>query len=133
MLWIGIGCQQGISLQLFDMGIMQVFQQYQLSDQDIAGIATINTKFSEIAIREFCRIYNLPLKTFNAETLARVCVPNPNPKFIQQLGTPSVAEASAILAGLEITSEVKLLVPKQVFRLPAETKAMTIAIAQIMT
>ena len=80
---------------------------------------------------EFCCLHNYPLKTFSAETLANVLVPNPE-KHIQKLvGTPSVAEAAAILAVSEISSiEVKLLVPKQIFRLPGEVGSVTIAIAE---
>lgn len=131
VLWIGIGCQKGISLQLIGAGIEQICQQYQLFYHDIAGLATIDIKASEFGLREFCRINNLPLKTFSAEMLANVCVPNPNPKLIATVGTPSVAEASAIVAASEITSDIKLLVPKQIFRLPGEVGAVTIAVAAI--
>ncbi|TAE60480.1 MAG: cobalamin biosynthesis protein CbiG [Nostocales cyanobacterium] len=135
MFWIGIGCQKGISLQLVNVGILQIFQQYQLANSNISGLATIDIKASEFAIKEYCQINNLPLKTFSAETLAGVCVPHPNQKLTEKVGTASVAEASAILAALAITSDMnllKLLVPKQVFRLPGETKAVTIAVVEIL-
>jgi cobalamin biosynthesis protein CbiG len=53
---------------------------------------------------EFCNLEKLPLKTFSAELLNNVFVPNPNNTITKLVGTSSVAEASAILAASEITS-----------------------------
>nr|WP_199306818.1 cobalamin biosynthesis protein [Anabaena sphaerica] len=131
VLWVGIGCQKRISPQLISAAIEKVFREYQLTHTDIAGIATIDIKASEFGLREFCRINNLPLKTFTAEILAGVCVPNPGKIITETVGTPSVAEASAIIAAAQMTSEVTLLVPKQIFRLPGEAGAVTVAVAGI--
>jgi cobalamin biosynthesis protein CbiG len=49
-----------------------------------------------------------------------------------KVGTASVAEAAAILAASANEEQqfgVKLLVPKQIFRLPGEPRVVTIAIA----
>ncbi|MBD2445286.1 cobalamin biosynthesis protein [Dolichospermum sp. FACHB-1091] len=130
-LWVGIGCQKGISQQLINLAIKKVFQEYQLVYNEIAGIATIDKKASEIGLVEFCDLEKLPLKTFSAEILNNVFVPNPNHIITKLVGTYSVAEASAILAASEITSaEITLLVPKQIFRLPAEGGSVTIAVAK---
>ncbi|AFZ60055.1 cobalamin biosynthesis protein [Anabaena cylindrica FACHB-243] len=131
VLWVGIGCQKGISYHLINAAIEKIFREYQLADTDIAGIATIESKALEVGLREFCHIHNFPLKTFTAEFLSSVCVPNPA-KIVEGLvGTPSVAEASAILAAKEIAADgVRLLVPKQIFRLPGESGSITIAVAQ---
>jgi cobalamin biosynthesis protein CbiG len=131
ILWVGIGCQKGISPQLISAAIEKVLQEYHLDYTDIAGIATIDIKASEFGLREFCRVNNLPLKTFTAKVLAAVSVPNPGKIIAEKVGTPSVAEAAAILAASQITSEVRLLVPKQIFRLPGEVGAVTIAVAVI--
>ncbi|MBE9054515.1 cobalamin biosynthesis protein [Sphaerospermopsis sp. LEGE 08334] len=128
-LWVGIGCLKGISPQLVGAAIEKVFQEYQLVYTDIAGIATIDIKASELGLREFCREHNLPLQTFTAEVLAGVSVPNPGKRITEIVGTPSVAEAAAILAASHKTLEVSLLVPKQIFRLPGEVGAVTIAVA----
>ncbi|MFM6505407.1 MAG: cobalamin biosynthesis protein, partial [Dolichospermum sp.] len=112
-LWVGIGCQQGISQGLIKAAIEKVFQEYQLVYDEIAGIATIDKKASEIGLVEFCDLENLPLKTFSSQFLNNVFVPNPNNTITKLVGTSSVAEASAILAASEITSaEISLLVPK---------------------
>ena len=130
-LWVGIGCRKRVSQQLINTAIKQVFQQYQLIYSEIAGIATIDKKASEIGLIEFCNLEKLPLKTFSSELLNNVFVPNPNHSITKLVGTSSVAEASAILAASEITSaEIILLVPKQIFRLPAEAGTVTIAVAK---
>lgn len=132
ILWVGIGCQKGISPHLVDTAIEKIFQQYQLVNHAIAGIASIDTKASEFGLREFCRVHNFPLKTFTAEMLAGVCVPNPRKMITETVGTPSVAEASALIAASQMNSEVKLLVPKQIFRLPGEVGAVTLAVAEVI-
>ncbi|MDB9454683.1 cobalamin biosynthesis protein [Dolichospermum circinale] len=131
-LWVGIGCQKGISQELIKATIEKVFQEYQLVYNEIAGIATIDKKSSEIGLVEFCDLENLPLKTFSSEFLNNVFVPNPNNAITKLVGTSSVAEASAILAASEITSgEITLLVPKQIFRFQDNGGALTLAVAQL--
>lgn len=129
ILWVGIGCKKGISQQLINSAIKEVFQEYQLIYSQIAGIATIDKKASEIGLLEFCKLEKLSLKTFSAEVLNNVFVPNPSNNITKLMGTSSVAEAAAILAASEITSEeITLLVPKQIFRLLGE--AITVAVAK---
>ncbi|MBD2625126.1 cobalamin biosynthesis protein [Trichormus variabilis] len=131
VLWVGIGCQKGISSLLINTAIEKIFLEHQLSRCQISGMATIESKAAEMGLKDFCLVYNLPLKTFTAENLANVCVPHPAKIVEKRMGTPSVAEASAILAASEITSVgVRLLVPKQIFRLPGEVGTVTIAVAQ---
>ncbi|BAY09820.1 cobalamin biosynthesis protein [Calothrix sp. NIES-2098] len=149
-LWVGIGCQRGTSTHLIETAIQQVFKENQLAQSAIAGIATIDNKASEVGLVEFCQLYNLPLTTFPAEILRLVCVPNPAKIIEQAMGTPSVAEAAAILAAANIEWQnktilnpnsfnltpsvtavgVKCLVPKQIFRVEEEPGAVTVAVAQ---
>lgn len=131
VLWVGIGCQKGISSLLINTAIEKIFLEHQLSRCQISGMATIESKAAEMGLKDFCLVYNLPLKTFTAENLANVCVPHPAKIVEERMGTPSVAEASAILAASEITTVgVRLLVPKQIFRLPGEVGTVTIAVTQ---
>ncbi|MCC5643908.1 cobalamin biosynthesis protein [Nostoc sp. CHAB 5824] len=142
VLWVGIGCKRGTSWQLIDQAIERVFQENQLFQSAIAGITTIDTKASEVGLVELCRLRNLPLKTFSVEYLRSVCVPNPATITDHKVGTPSVAEAAAILAATQapllITSPftstetlgVRLLVPKQIFQRQGQPGAVTLAVAQ---
>ncbi|OUL33977.1 cobalamin biosynthesis protein CbiG [Nostoc sp. 106C] len=105
--WVGIGCQRGASTQLIEKAIQQVFKENQLNQSAIAGIATIDNKASEVGLVEFCQLYNLSLKTFPGEILRLVSVSNPAKITEQAIGTPSVAEAAAILAAANIECQSK--------------------------
>ena len=134
-LWVGIGCQKGSSRPLIATAIQQVFAENQLRENAIAGLATIDTKASEVGLIELCLLGNFPLKVFSANILSTVSVPNPGKIAAKTVGTPSVAEAAAILAAGYITPHltenltVRLLVPKQVFRLESEPGSVTVAVA----
>jgi cobalt-precorrin 5A hydrolase/precorrin-3B C17-methyltransferase len=131
LLWVGIGCQKGVSQNLINTAIKQVFQEYQLIYSEISGIATIDKKASEIGLVEFCNSEQLLLKVFSAELLNSVLVPHPNHSITKFVETSSVAEASAMLAVSKITSaKIILLVPKQIFRLSGEMGAVTVAVAK---
>ncbi len=106
-LWVGIGCQRGTSTHLIEKAIQQVFKENQLEQSAIAGIATIDNKAKEVGLLEFCQLQNLSLKTFPAEILRLVSVPNPAKIIEQVMGTPSVAEAAAILAAANIEWQSK--------------------------
>ncbi|BAU14327.1 precorrin-3B C17-methyltransferase [Leptolyngbya sp. NIES-3755] len=113
-LWIGIGCRRGISRETIETAIAQVFDQYKLSANHIAGLATVDRKFDEIGLLEYCEAHHVPLLLFSVEKLSTIAVPNPS------LDRPSVAEAAAILA----SGSTHLIVPKQVIE-----HRVTIAIA----
>ncbi|MGL5871752.1 MAG: cobalamin biosynthesis protein [Xenococcaceae cyanobacterium] len=131
VLWVGIGCKKGTSKTLIQMAIEQTCQRYHLATEAIAGIATIDLKANEPGILEICRAWNLPLKIFSAETLNRVKVSTPSQTIDKKVGTPSVAEAAAILASLDRSLPItnSLLVSKQIFKQENEPGVVTIAIA----
>lgn len=131
VLWVGIGCERDTSRELIEAAIDETCKTYHLAPEAIAGIVSINLKTDEKGIVEVCQRRNLIFKTFDAEQLNQVEVPTPSEVVQQEVGTPSVAEAAAILAG------ENLLVSKQIFKSDAQdtqsgaTKgAVTIAIAQ---
>jgi cobalt-precorrin 5A hydrolase/precorrin-3B C17-methyltransferase len=100
---------------------------------------------------ELCRDRNWPLRTFPSDVLRSVSVPNPSAVVEVSVGTPSVAEAAALVGqasclSLENSSsledsrqdacstqsggQTKLLVSKQIFRTEGQPGAVTVAIAQ---
>ncbi len=141
VLWIGIGCERGTSKQLIEQAIQQVCQHQHLSEQAIAGIATIDIKGDEVGILEIVKERNWDLRLFTAADLHQVTVPNPSEYVESTVGTPSVAEAAAILAAQNsqslfnasnqnLSSMVEsLIVPKQIYRQEGELGAVTVAIA----
>ncbi|PLZ87780.1 cobalamin biosynthesis protein CbiG [Fischerella thermalis CCMEE 5196] len=128
-LWIGVGFQKGTSRELIEAAITHVFREHQLSQSAIAGLATIDTKADEVGLVELCRERKWLLKTFSAEILCTVCVPNPSQLIHQYIATPSVAEAAALCAA----ERKSLLVPKQIFRpvIKDQKGTVTVAIAQV--
>lgn len=125
VLWVGIGCQRGTSKQLIEAAIRAVCQNNHLTENAIAGIATIDLKADEVGLVAFCQEHQLPLKTFSAEVLRLVIVPHPSPVVKHGVATPSVAEAAAIMA-----DNGTLRVTKQIFKLENQPGAVTVAIAQ---
>lgn len=141
VLWVGIGCERGTAKALINQAIAQTFAQYNLAEEAIAGIATIDLKADEKGLLEVCRDRDLPLQTFAAKALKQIVVPTPSAIVNQEVGTPSVAEAAAISAAQLFDSQnVKLLeqkpnpnpliVNKQIVKQSQQAGAATIAIAQ---
>ena len=133
VLWVGIGCERGTSKELIETAIGEVCRSNNLAEKAIAGIATIDLKADEVGLVEFCQERNLPLRTFSAEVLRMVNVPTPSTVVDKEVGTPSVAEAAAIVAANGDVGEqclAPLLVKKQIFKSENQPGAVTVAIAQ---
>ncbi len=139
VLWVGIGCERGTSRQLIESAIQQVCQTHHLAEAAIAGLATLDLKADEVGLVELCRDRQWPLRCFSAEQLKSVPVPTPSEVVAAEVGTPSVAEAAALVgAGLVLAlaeetghlQEMPLQVKKQIFRSEGQPGAVTIAIAQ---
>jgi cobalamin biosynthesis protein CbiG len=126
-LWVGIGCQRGISKLTIESAIESVFAQYDLDLATIAGIATLDLKANEPGLVDFCRDSGWFLKTFSPERLNSVTVARSSQLVSALVGTASVAEAAALCAA---QTDI-LLVPKQKFRLSSTSGFVTVAIAQI--
>ena len=127
VLWVGIGCERGTSAELIATAIDETCKTYHFANSAIAGIASIDLKADEEGILEVCQQRNLPFKTFSKQELKQVEVPTPSEIVAAEVGTPSVAEAAAILAGNN------LIVTKQIFKDSDRSGAVTVAIAQAET
>lgn len=141
VLWIGMGCERGTSGSLMQEAIETTLRKQHLAMAAIAGIATLDIKADEAGLQQLCQTHRWPLRCFSAEVLREVTVPNPSEVVAQVVGTPSVAEAAAILAATyplspcqdkkkTVPQEVYLPVEKQVFRNSEQPGAVTIAVAQ---
>jgi len=127
-LWIGMGCERGTSLTLLERGLHQALAAHGLAEEAVAGLATADRKADEVALLELAQRHGWPLRCFNSAQLSGVAVPNPSPVVQAELGTPSVAEAAALLAS---GPGGELRVEKRIERAEAgEQGAATVAIAQ---
>ncbi|MFT6656897.1 cobalamin biosynthesis protein [Maritalea sp.] len=105
---VGIGCERHCPVEHVIELVEKALAENNISPLAIAAIASIDLKSDEAALNAAANHFNVPLRTFTAEQLKQEAsrVPNPSTVVMSEVGTPSVAEASAIKAG-------KLLVEKQ--------------------
>jgi cobalt-precorrin 5A hydrolase len=128
-LWIGIGCQRGVSTLAIQRAIESVFTEYNLDLATVTGLATLDRKANEPGLIEYCRESGWFLKIYSPERLNSVAVSDPSQLVSTLVGTTSVAEAAALCAAQTNI----LLVSKQKFRLGTGTEFVTVAIAQSST
>ena len=97
-LWLGMGCERHTSLELLERLLTLTLHQHGLAEAAVAGLASIDRKGDEPALLQLAAQRGWPLRLFSAVDLAAVSVPNPSSLVAQEMGTASVAEASALLA-----------------------------------
>jgi cobalamin biosynthesis protein CbiG len=120
-LWLGIGCQRGVSSESIESAILQTLALQDLNIADVVGVASIDRKSQELGILEVCAKYRWQLQTYSAAELDNIQIHQPSTAVAQLMGTKSVAEAAAILV-----SGQELLVKKQVYSIGG--KFVTVAI-----
>ena len=102
---LGIGASRGVSIEELDELVTTTLAQRGLSPRSVSLVATVDAKGDEVAILQMCHRTGWSLVTHDAAVLAEVDVPNPSRHPLEAVGTPSVAEAAAMLHG-------DLVVPK---------------------
>ncbi|AAQ00715.1 Precorrin-3B methylase [Prochlorococcus marinus subsp. marinus str. CCMP1375] len=100
-LWVGIGCERNTSYGLVTRALEAALEEACLAREAIAGLATIDIKYDEPAIKSLRSKYFFPLRLYSAQDLSQIDVPNPSRIVDSEVGTPSVAEAASILAAGE--------------------------------
>jgi cobalamin biosynthesis protein CbiG len=133
VLWVGVGCQRGVSKLAIEQAIEWVFTQSNLDLATIAGLATIDRKADERGLIDYCHESGRFLKIYSPERLNMVAIDRLkiaalstlNSQLSTPIGTASVAEAAALCAA---DSDI-LLIPKRKFRLDSESGWVTIAVA----
>ncbi len=130
-LWIGLGCERNTSKELIEDSLQSFLANNNLSPLSIAGFATVDLKKDEKAILEISKEKNLPIKFFTSEELSSINTPNPSNVVLNEIGTPSVAEAACIIAAGQGS---KLLKEKKIFKSLDSSKstfgAVTMAISE---
>jgi len=128
VLWVGIGCERFTNISFLEESLLNSLREFGLEKSSIAGIASIDIKNNEDAILELSIRNKWPIRFFDSLELSSVKVPNPSAFVNREVGTPSVSEASALLAAGQ---GAKLLAPKRIYKSGAQQiGSVTIAIAQ---
>ncbi|MFI6805794.1 precorrin-3B C(17)-methyltransferase [Streptomyces luteogriseus] len=104
---VGVGASRGAPVEEVLGLVGGALREAGLSAASVAELATVDAKAGEPGIVEAARRLGVPLVTYSAEELAGIDVPNPSDAPLAAVGTPSVAEAAALVGGGE------LLVPKR--------------------
>ncbi|MER6100819.1 precorrin-3B C(17)-methyltransferase [Streptomyces sp. NPDC001832] len=104
---VGVGASRGAPAGEVVGLIRDTLREAGLSPLSIAELVTVDAKADEPGIVAAASQLGVPLRTYAADELARIKVPNPSGAPLAAVGTPSVAEAAALAAGGE------LLVPKR--------------------
>jgi len=95
---VGVGCSLGCSadelLDLVDASLALAGARR----GEVTALATVDRRAGEPGVREAARRRGWLLVTFPAVELAGVPVPTPSAIVSAHVGTPSVAEAAALLA-----------------------------------
>lgn len=95
---VGIGASSGAAPDGLRKLVFDTLTEAGLHPDSVAAVATIDLKRDEPAIVALANELDVPLRTMMAGALAATTVPNPSAVVGAAVGTPSVAEAAALLA-----------------------------------
>jgi cobalt-precorrin 5A hydrolase/precorrin-3B C17-methyltransferase len=104
---VGVGASRGAPVEEVLGLVEDALREAGLSVRSVAELATVDAKSEEPGIVGTAARLGVPVVTYSAGELAAVAVPNPSDAPLAAVGTPSVAEAAALVGGGE------LLVPKR--------------------
>ncbi|WP_101254503.1 precorrin-3B C(17)-methyltransferase [Streptomyces barkulensis] len=107
---VGVGASRGAPAEEVAALVGQALAEAGLSPLSVTELATVEAKAGEEGLVETARRLGVPLRTYPADELAAVPVPHPSDAPLAAVGTPSVAEAAALLACGE---GAELVVPKR--------------------
>jgi len=96
-LHVGVGASRGAPAGEIGMLIDDTLAEHGLSPRSVRHIATVQAKADEPGLQAAAAARGWPVVTFPAGRLAAVPVPNPSEVVRRAVGTPSVAEAAALL------------------------------------
>ncbi|WP_406389205.1 Rv2231c family pyridoxal phosphate-dependent protein CobC [Streptomyces sp. NBC_00887] len=104
---VGVGARRGVSADEVLGLILGALRAAGSAASDVVEVATLDTRADEPGITGAAARLGVPVRSFPAAVLAAVRVPNPSGVPRDAVGTPSVAEAAALVGADE------LLVPKR--------------------
>ncbi|MRH93269.1 cobalamin biosynthesis protein [Nocardia sp. SYP-A9097] len=90
---VGVGLRAGAEAAVIAAAVRE-----SLGDFAVACLATVDRRADEPGLVAAAELLGVPVVVFTADELARVVVPNPSARTAAAVGTPSVAEAAAVLA-----------------------------------
>lgn len=95
---VGVGASAGAATAGLSELVARALADAGLDPSAVDLVASVDLKQDEPAIVALAAEHGVALRTFPAAALASVAVPTPSPVVEAAVGTPSVAEAAALLA-----------------------------------
>jgi cobalt-precorrin 5A hydrolase / cobalt-factor III methyltransferase / precorrin-3B C17-methyltransferase len=117
---VGVGCSRGAAAAAILAHLDTTLAEAGLAAASVATLASVDAKRDEPGLAEAARARRWPLRFHPAEELAQVPVPNPSAAAARAVGTPSVAEAAALVGG-----RAELVVAKR------KAARVTVAVARV--
>lgn len=109
---VGVGASRGASAAEIDAAIDAALADAALSPQSVAALATVAAKAGEPGLIAVAERRGVALRAHPAATLASVDVPHPSDAAVAAVGTPSVAEAAALVEAGGPAGGAELVVAK---------------------
>ena len=125
---LGLGCDRGTPAATLVWAVVDALASCGARLGDVSAVASIDLKADEAGLAELARWQGWTIRFYPAAELAAVPVPHPSETVRKYTGTPSVAEAAALLAagaGMD-----QLIVEKHKYRGPDGRHA-TVSIARM--
>nr|WP_223186604.1 precorrin-3B C(17)-methyltransferase [Streptomyces sp. CBMA29] len=98
---VGVGGSRGVGRAEVVGLVRSTLAEAGLAEKSVSALATVDAKAGEEGIVAAAAEFGVPLVTYAAADLAGTAVPNPSAAPLAAVGTPSVAEAAAILAAAD--------------------------------
>ncbi len=95
---LGVGCRRAADPGAVTEGVRRALAEAGWSEGSVAAVATVDAKADEPALHRLAGALGADLRIFPADALAAVAVPTPSERVREAVGTPSVAEAAALVA-----------------------------------
>lgn len=94
---VGVGASRGCPAEELSGLVDACLAETGLSREAVVAVASADVKSDEPAILALAAALGVPARFVPAPALAAVAVPTPSPVVARHVGTPSVAEAAALL------------------------------------
>jgi cobalamin biosynthesis protein CbiG len=109
---LGLGARAGVPEEELAAAIDAALRQAGLEPARITVLVTLDRRAAEAGVQAVAQRYGWPVTGFAAAALAAVDVPHASGIVATATGTPSVAEAAALLAA---GTDAVLVLPKTAF------------------
>ena len=96
---LGVGCRRGVGLDELEKALDEVLAGNALCRHQLNMLASCEIKQDEPGLLALAEKMGLQVKFYPISELSRVEVPRPSETVKTKIGSASVAEAAALLAG----------------------------------